>query len=486
MTDTTTSAPAPAYNASGNGRRLRAWRPPNIGPNLGGTIDQVVTRARDLVRNNPWAGAAVDRYVSNMIATGIQAKAVNGEQAERAAVDALWKAWSRQSDADCVLTFEAQQALAAREWKESGEVFARIRSRRSGDGLVVPMQVQMIESEQCPRSYYATASNGNAIREGVEFDRIGKRVAYWMYGAHPGDMHTGVTAINASELRRIPADQVVHLHRPMRAGQIRGVPDMAGVAVRAFNLDRLDDNVLERQKVANLFAVFLKRQRPGSDGVLGEMQVSTDIDDTPIAGLEPGTMIELPDGMEPAFAQPPGAGTDYAAYMRFGLMAFAARVGVPYEVLTGDLQDVSDRALKLILLEFQRLIEMDLWLYMIPQFCGRIRDAWWDAAVLSGAIAAPGYAERSAWYRETLWMPEGWPYSHPVQDVTATKDAIAAGLTSRTKATLRRGEDPSDIDAEQAADNARADALGLRYTSDGRQAAGANTAPAPSNEDTNQ
>lgn len=96
--------------------------------------------------------------------------------------------------------------------------------------------------------------------------------------------------------------------------------------------------------------------------------------------------------------------------------------------------------------------------------------------MLAGAISAPGYADRAAWYRETLWMPEGWPYSHPVQDVTATKDAIAAGLTSRTKATLRRGEDPNDIDAEQAADNARADALGLRYTSDGRQAAGSQPA----------
>ena len=92
------------------------------------------------------------------------------------------------------------------------------------------------------------------------------------------------------------------------------------------------------------------------------------------------------------------------------------------------------------------------------------------------ALIAPDYATRAGWYRETLWMPEGWPYSHPVQDVTADEKAIAAGLTSRSKLVLRRGEDPSEIDAEQAADNARADALGLVYTSDGRIASGA---PAP-------
>lgn len=466
---TTTTATQPAYNASGNGRRLRMWRPISVGPNLGGSMETVVARSRDLARNNPWAGAAIDRYVSNAIATGVQGKAVRGTEQDRAAVDGLWRRWCLQADADGVLTFEAMQALASREWKEAGEVFVRLRSRRASDGLAVPLQVQLIESEQCPRSYYATASNGNAIREGIEFDRIGKRVAYWMYGAHPGDMHTGVAAINAGELRRIPADQVIHLFRPLRAGQLRGVPDLAGVAVKAYNLDRLDDNVLERQKVANLFATFLKRSSNGGDSVLGETQTGTDLDDTPIAGLEPGTMIELPDGLEPVFSQPPGAGTDYPAYMRFGLMAFAARVGVPYEVMTGDLQNISDRALKLILLEFHRLIEMDLWLYFIPQFCQIVRNAWWDAAVLFGALTAPGYAVDAWPYRETLWMPEGWPYAHPVQDVTADEKAIAAGLTSRKRIALKRGEDPNEIDAEQAEDNARADALGLRYTSDGRR-----------------
>lgn len=479
------TTPTPAYNASGTGRRLRMWRPPNAGPNLGGTMDQIVSRSRDLVRNNPWAGAAVDRYVSNMIATGIQAKAVNGTPEQKAAVDKLHKAWAPVADADGVLIFEAMQALAAREWKEAGEVFVRLRNRRPDDGLPVPLQLQMIESEQCPRSYYATAGNGNQIREGIEVNGIGKRVAYWMYRAHPGDMHTGV--INAGELVRIPADQVIHLFRPLRAGQLRGVPDLASVAAKAYGLERTSDNVDLRMQMANLFTLFFKKTKGGGDSVLNETAPSgvAEDDGTPIAGLEPGTSVELPEGWEPVFSTPPTAGTDYPEYMRLGLLSFAARFGVPYEVLTGDLRNISDRALKLILLEFQRLIEMDLWLYMIPQFCQRIRSAWWDQAVIAGALEAPGYAVNASMYRETLWMPEGWPYTHPVQDVTAAEKAIAAGLTSRSKLVLRRGEDPSDIDNEQAADNARADALGLRYTSDGRHAmAPAQPQPQPQQEDT--
>lgn len=458
----------PPHHAAGMGRRLRMWRPAPVGPNGGGSLDVVVSRTRDLARNNPWAGAAIDRWVSNMIATGIQAKsqAASGRDLH----DALWREWSAVADADGALIFEAMQALATREWKECGEVFARIRPRRESDGLPVPLQIQLIESEQCPRHYYGTAPNGNAIREGIEVNGIGKRVAYWMYGAHPGDMFP--TQINAMELRRIPADQVIHLFRPSRAGQLRGVSDLAAVAIKAFKLDKIDDNIQERIQVGNLFAGFLTRDKP-APSVLGEAVdpgYASDSDDTPIVSLEPGTMTELPDGVKPEFSAPPNAGTDYPEYVRTGLLAFAARAGVPYEVLTGDLRDISDRALKLVLLEFHRLIEMDLWLYMIPQFCQRIRNAWWDQAVLAGKISAPGYAENPGAWRKTLWMPEGWPYSHPVQDVTADEKAIAAGLTSRKRITLRRGEDADEIDAEQAEDNARADRLKLSYTSDGRNA----------------
>lgn len=466
---TESTGPQPAYQAGGQGRRLRSWRPPMVGPNIGGSADSIVARCRDLARNDPWSGASIDRYVSNSIATGVQAKAVNGSDELRAACDQGWREWCQVADADGVLIFEAMQALGAREWKEAGECFARIRPRRIEDGLPVPLQIQLIESEQCPRNYYATASNGNQIREGIELNGIGKRVAFWMYRTHPGDA-AHMTAINGGELVRIPADQIIHLYRPLRAGQLRGISDLAGVATLAYELKQIHGNITERIKVGNLFAMFLVRDKPGTDNVLSETVGATDADDTPIVGLEPGTATELPDVVKPHFSTPPNAGTDYAEFVRIGLLAFAARVGVPYEVLTGDLRDVSDRALKLILLEFHRLIEMDLWLYFIPQFCQRIRNAWWDQAVLAGALNVPDYATRPNWYRQTLWMPEGWPYSHPVQDVTADEKAIAAGLTSRTRLVLRRGEDPHEIDAEQAADNARADAAGLSYTSDGRNA----------------
>jgi len=103
------------------------------------------------------------------------------------------------------------------------------------------------------------------------------------------------------------------------------------------------------------------------------------------------------------------------------------------------------------------------------QFCRRVYSAWMDRAFLSAALPIPiAYLENAEPWARVKWMPQGWPYLHPVQDVDADQQAIRAGFTSRSQVVSERGEDAASIDEEQAADNARADNLKVRYDSDGR------------------
>lgn len=152
--------------------------------------------------------------------------------------------------------------------------------------------------------------------------------------------------------------------------------------------------------------------------------------------------------------------------MRQQLMAAAASVGLPYEVLAGDLRDVSDRVLRVLLNEFRRGIEQLQWNIFIHQYCDRVWSWWVDACALSGAIDMPDYHAIRALYLRVRWVPEGWPYIHPVQDANSQKLAIRAGLTSRSASVLRQGEDPYQVDEDNARDNARADRLGLQYDMD--------------------
>jgi lambda family phage portal protein len=305
------------------------------------------------------------------------------------------------------------------------------------------------------------------IRAGIEFNPAGKRVAYWMYLSHPRDSSSLNTGYN--QLVRVPAAQVLHIFEPMEPGQLRGVPRLAPVLKRLRSLDNYDDAVLFRQEVANLFAGFIKRPSPEMgqqprDPVTGQL-LTTDRDGfTPMVALEPGTMQELGPGEEVEFSKPPDAGNNYPDFMRQQLMAAAAGSGTPYEILAGDMREVNDRALRVVLNEFRRRLEQLQFGVYVHQLCRPVRAAWMDMAVLSGALVLPDYAQRRREYLRTRWVPQGWAYIQPVQDVQARRMEVQAGFASRSEMVLRTGYDAETVDMENAADLVRATDLGLNYT----------------------
>lgn len=457
-----------SYEGAGEGRRSTGWDAPDDGINTINTpaLRNLRGRSRAAVRNDPYAFNVIDKRVSNLIGTGITPRPNTEDDALRKLLQLLWDDWVDESDADERTDFYGQQALVARTVETSGECFVRLRPRSLEEGLAVPLQVQILAPEFVPHDKFETTRTGNAIRAGIEFNPDGKRVAYWMYLSHPRD---GVS-LNAgyNQLVRVPASQVLHIFEPVEPGQLRGVPRLSPVLKRLRSLDNYDDAVLFRQEVANLFAGFISRPAPDSgpvprDPVTGE-PLSFDRDGfTPMVALEPGTMQELGPGEEVEFSKPPDAGNNYPDFMRQQLMAAAAGTGTPYEILTGDMREVNDRALRVVLNEFRRRLEQLQFGVYVHQLCRPIRAAWMDMAVLSGALVLDDYAKRRREYLRTRWVPQGWAYIQPVQDVQARRMEVQAGFASRSEMVTRTGYDAETVDAENAADNARAQTLGLNY-----------------------
>jgi lambda family phage portal protein len=365
-----------------------------------------------------------------------------------------------------VSDFYGQQALIARTVETAGECFVRLRPRSLDEGLAVPIQLQTLAPEFVPHDKFETVRNGNAIRAGIEFEPSGKRVAYWMHRSHPREASGLNTGYNT--LVRVPAAQVLHIFEPLEPGQLRGTPRLSPVLKRLRSLDNYDDAVLFRQEVANLFAGFITRPAPDAgpvprDPVTGN-PLTLDADGfTPMVALEPGTMQELGAGEEVEFSKPPDAGNNYPDFMRQQLMAAAAGSGTPYELLTGDMRDVNDRALRVVLNEFRRRLEQLQFSVYVHQLCRPVRAAWMDMAVLAGELDLPDYAKRRREYLRTRWVPQGWAYIHPVQDVQSRILEVNAGFASRSEMVLRTGYDAETVDAENAADQSRAMSMGLNY-----------------------
>lgn len=458
-----------SYEGAAEGRRSSGWDAPDTGPNslIMPALRNLRSRSRAAVRNDPYAANVIDKRVSNLIGTGITPQPRLLDKALRNAMQVLWEDWVDESDADELTDFYGQQALVARTVEQSGECFVRLRPRRMEDGLAVPLQLQCLAPEFVPHDKFEVTRSGNVIRAGIEFNGIGRRVAYWCYRNHPSDK----TSLNAgyNALVRIPAEQMLHIFEPLEPGQLRGVPRLAPVLKRLRSLDNYDDAVLFRQEVANLFAGFVRKPAPDGpqqmDMVTGA-PVTYDRDGfTPMVALEPGTMQELLPGEQVEFSDPPDGGNNYPDFMRQQLMAAAAGAGLPYELMTGDMRDVNDRAIRVVLTEFRRRLEQLQFSVYVHQLCRPVRSAWMDMAVLAGALDLVDYTQRRREYQRTRWVPQGWAYIHPVQDVQSRMLEVGAGFASRSEMCLRSGTDAEIVDEENAADIARAKDLGLKYSS---------------------
>lgn len=459
----------PLYDGVGSGRRSLAWMPVNLGAvsALAYAQSDLRAKSRDLVRRNAWAAAGVDAFVANAIGTGIKPQSMVKEQAIREAIHALWWDWVDEADAAGLTDFYGLQSLSVRAMLEGGEAFIRIRLRRPEDDLSVPLQLQVLEPEHVPITYNTVASNGNSIRCGIEFDNLGRRVAYWMYRFHPDDALLAPMSGSGGDLIpvRVPAAEVIHLFRPLRPGQIRGEPWLARALIKLHELDQYDDAELVRKKTAAMFAGFITRLSP-EDNLMGEGV--SDVNGVALAGLEPGTLQILEPGEDIKFSQPADVGSSYSEFMRQQFRAVAAAMEITYEMLTGDLTQVNYSSIRAGLLEFRRRCEAIQHGVIVHQLCRPVFRAWMEQAVLAGALKLPGYATRRRDYQSVKWIPQGWQWVDPLKETEAMKSAIRSGLMSRSEAISANGYDAEDVDNEIAADNARADSLGLVFDSDPR------------------
>ncbi len=444
------------------GRRLASFLPATYHVNtlIAASGQTVNARARYLVRNNGYAAAAVESFAGNAVGVGIKPSSLVKDATVKEAVQAAWLRWTDESDAEGLTDFYGQMRRAARELFIAGEVFLRFRPRRLSDGLSVPLQLQMLPSEQLSMTLSQPASNGNVIRQGIEFNAIGQRVAYWFWRNHPGDF-TDRSGSGGGVPVRVPASEVLHILDPVEGGQTRGLSKLATSIVKLWLLDLYDDAELDRKKVAALFAGFIRRP-DNESAMMGEG--APDAAGTTVAGLQPGTMQVLLPGEDVTFSSPADVGGSYEAFQFRTLLAVCAGLGIPYQNVVGDMTKVNYSSSRTALLEFRRRVEAIQHSVLVFQLCRPVWERWITTAVLAGTLDLPGFAQNPAPYFAVRWIPPHWDWIDPLKDIKAEQQAVAAGFKARSDVVEAMGYDPEEVDARIAADRERERKYGLSFS----------------------
>jgi lambda family phage portal protein len=456
---------ARSYTAARRGRSSENWLASGSSANaeIGPAAALIRARARDLVRNNVWARSAQSKFTAHLTGTGIVPRLITGqdEPERRQMAMSDWDAFSDHCSPDGQLDFYGLQAQIANALFESGEALVRFLPRPTSWGLRVPLQIEVLEPDYIDSSKNLGLDNGGWIIQGIEFDRFGRRVAYWLYDEHPGDMTT-VMRKASYQSRRVPATEVLHIFRPLRPHQARGVPILTPAVARFRDIEDYAEAERVRKKIAACFAAFIE--------VAGESSPLTDTTTKNAAGrdqvtLAPGMIQRLQMGEKVTFGNPPAA-EGYLDYMSTELHAIAAGADMTYEMMTGDLSGVNFSSIRVGRNDFWAVIDQYQWLALIPQFC---RPVWRKFAAVQ-AIAGRRDANKPY---DANWTPPARAWLDPATDVKAERDAMRAGLLPPQEAVARRGEHFDDVVDQYAAAINRFDELGLVFDSDARKTSAA-------------
>jgi len=443
------------YEAASTGRRTENWARSAGDANavLGyAVLSRLREVARDLVRNNPYAGAALATICDHTVGWGIVPKPnPKNDQAL-----AIWKAWAETPacDADGRHDIYGLQTLVMSTVVESGEVLVRYRMRLPQDGLPLPMQLEVLEPDYLDTYKTQALPTGGQIVQGVEFDPIGRRVAYWLYPSHPGASFSASGTIFGAS-RRVPASEVLHVFKTTRPGQVRGPSWFAPVILRAKDFDEYEDAQLLKQKIAACLTVLTT----DPDGTTQGLGTTDDTKDPATDLLQPGAILNLAAGRAVEVVTPPNVG-DYDKYAAVTLRGIATGLHVGYEDLTGDFSGVNFSSARMARLRHWARVDGWRWKMLIPQFC----DPVWARAMTVARIA--GLLDGAA--PSARWTPPPMPMIEPDKEGLAVQRNVRTGIQTLYDAMRERGYDPEEMLAEIAETNKKLDDLGIVLDSDPR------------------
>lgn len=460
------------YDAATTGTRGASWkRSSSDADGAAGNRARIAFTGRDMMRNTPLALRAQQVICNNVVGDGIIWKVNGGTDRRKKALQKALKTHfdTTAIDADGRSNLYGLQRLVKNAVVADGEVLLRRRRRSNRDGLALPFQVEVLEIDHLDTARDGVLGHVGAegdVREGIEYDAIGRRIAYWLFPRHPGAMTTWRGGLQS---KRVPASEIIHIYRQDRPKQMRGVSWFAPVALALQDMADGQDAQIMRQKIAACFAAF--RVAPEAEYETPDPNKTTDV--AGLGTLVPGRIQNLAPGEDIRFSAPPSV-DGYDTFTRLVLQTVASGMGITYEALSGDLSKVNFSSARMGRMEMDRNVSAWQWLLMIPQMMQPLA-AW---ALEAWSV---GNGLRPDDDIEIQWVPPHRMLVDPAREIPALRDEVKAGFASRQGQIRRLGYDPEEILAEQIEDRKQSEEHDLRFDSDIHfgSVAGVVNSPAP-------
>ena len=385
-------------------------------------------RARYEVANNPYLAGIVDRQAVFEIATGPDLQVHGDDEDFNTEVEEAWGRWADAVDLAGLLRTMVMARVV------DGEAFAILGTNPATDDEVklnfLAVECDRVTSPQ----WYGQLEN---YVDGITFDDYGNPLSYDVLTYHPGASVQGVTR----DAIEIPADRMLHLFRPKRPGQHRGVTEIASSLTIMPGLRRfVAATIFAAETAAKLAGIV---ETPLAAGDLPDSTEPGTVD-IPFGALAP-----LPYGSKLSQLKAEHPNTLHSEFLKSGYGQVGSPLSMPRNISMSDSSDMNFASAQIDALPYWSVIAV-LQKHTQRYVLRRIMKAWYAEA----AYAYQWTANRRILQPYTFnWV--GKPYSNPVDDATATQTNLASGATTFPAVYAVRGKDCLTEWTKQAA------ALGL-------------------------
>ena len=434
------------YVGAGYQERLSYWQPGVLDADgdISRDLRELRARSRDLVRNSPIAGGAIETEVTHVVGTGLTMQSridatllgMSDDEASawQSKTEREFELWADSLFADATeeQCFYELQDLAFRTHMESGDAFAILAGVTRPD-WPYRLSVQIVEADRVCNPNWEADREG--LVQGIERSAAGAPVAIWVTNRHPGRQYASQNLKwTRVEVRGSSGRvNVIHLKRKLRPGQTRGIPALAPIIQTLKQLDRYATAEVDAAVNSAAMAVFVKMDPETFQDVFDDAAQSGLIESAKSwdGSLNSGKAINLLPGESiesPSMGRP---NPNFDPFVTAVLKQVGIGLNIPYEVLTKHFSS-SYSAARAALLDAWRTFKIRReWLSM--RFCQPIYEEWLAEAVSLGRIDAPGFfadaGTRKAWCG-TSWSGDGPGAIDPLKEADAAGRRMQLGITT--------------------------------------------------------
>jgi lambda family phage portal protein len=510
---------SPDYRASsGMSQELASFWPRNTSadssvlPALRLSLD----RTRDLVRNDPTAGAAVDRLVDLLVGPGLllvatpdaTALGMDPKVARKLGltIRSEWKLFARDPRRFCdtrrKLSMNGLLRLLARTFVTAGEATYVLGFKARG-GRYSTCLTAIDPDRLCNPN---NAPDTPKLRGGVEFDDDGAPVAYHIRNAHPADPYSGAQAQTWTRIvRETDWGRPVFGHgfEGDREDQTRAITKFASLVSLLKMVGKFADTELASATANALFAAFVTTALP-TDEVAERMTATKTVrgsakewldhrskffEDHPVTlggvrvpVLPPDTEVKLNSSPRQT-----GAFKDFEAAF---LQTIASRLGLSYEQLKMDWSRTNYSSARAALNEVWRTIKR-LQAVFFEQVVQPIYLAFLEEAFDKGFVkipaGTPAFWEMPEAWSQARWIGPGRGYVDPVKEAEASAMRMEIMTSTLEAECAEQGLDWEEVLDQIELENDMITDHGLtRQSVIAAVQASAKANPIPQNQDTEQ